>query len=205
MSELQGKTIGYEGTVIGEFLLDQALHKYYIKSDQVKLVNIQANNWFTAFKEKKIDALVCFNPIGTILLTKQEGNLLFSSAEIPFEIIDVLIFSESFYEDNKPAITNIVKSWFDALTYIKTNTDTAADIISSAKNISPEEYKQSLKGLVAPDLKENKSVFDPQSAKNIYKYSQVVVDFMIYRGLLSKRVNTTDLFTPEILSNIDNN
>jgi NitT/TauT family transport system substrate-binding protein len=203
MSELKGKTIGYEGTVVGEFLLDRALHKYQIKPSAVKLIDVKANNWLSAFDEKKVDALVCFNPVATTLLNKKDGNLLFSSAEMPFEIIDVLIFSDSFYNENKTAITNIIKTWFDALTYIKTNSDNAAQIISSFKNISPEEYKQGLKGLILPDLKVNKIVFNSKSANNIYKYSQVIVNFMIDKGLLSKRINTTDLFSSEILSKID--
>ena len=204
IAQLEGKTIGYEGTVVGEFLLDRALHANYVRRSSVKLIDVQADNWLSAFKEKSVDALVCFNPVATILLNKEEGNLLFSSAQMPFEIIDVLIFSEAFYDDNKAAITNIVKAWFDALNYLDTNRDKAAEIIASVKNIRPDEYKQGLKGLIAPDLKVNKAVFDPESAKNIYKYSQRIINFMISKALLSKRINTANLFQPEILSEIKN-
>jgi len=203
IAELEGRTIGYEGTVVGEFLLDRALHANHVRRSSVKLTDVHANNWLSAFKEKSVDALVCFNPVATTLLNDEEGNLLFSSAEMPFEIIDVLIFSESFYDDNKAAIRNIVRTWFDALSYLDTNPDKAAKVISSVKNISPDEYKQGLKGLTAPDLKVSKSVFDPESDKNIYKYSQVVINFMISKALLSKRINTTELFQPEILSAIE--
>lgn len=203
IAELEGKTIGYERTFVGELLLDRALHKNYLSRSSVKLINVQAENWLSAFKEKSVDALVCFNPDATTLLNEEEGNLLFSSAEMPFEIIDVLFFSESFYENNKAAITNILKAWFDALTYINTDTDKAAEVISSVKNISPEEYKQGLKGMIAPNLKVNKAVFDSKSDKNIYKYSQEIVNFMISKGLLSNRINTTDLFQSEILNDID--
>jgi len=205
IAQLEGKTIGYEGTVVGEFLLHRALHANYVRRSSVKLIDVQADNWLSAFKEKSVDALVCFNPVATILLNKEEGNLLFSSAQMPFEIIDVLIFSEAFYDDNKAAITNIVKAWFDALNYLDTNRDKAAEIIASVKNISPDEYKQGLKGLIAPDLKVNKAVFDPESARNIYKYSQRIINFMISKALLSKRINTTSLFQPEILSEVEKN
>lgn len=205
ITALEGKTIGYEGTVVGEFLLHRALQANYMKKSSIKLIDVQADNWLSAFKEKSVDALVCFNPVATTLLNKEEGNLLFSSAEMPFEIVDVLIFSESFYDNNKAAITNIVKTWFDALNYLDTNLDKAAEVISSVKNMSSDEYKQGLKGLIAPDFKVNKAVFDPRSDKNIYKYSQVIVNFMISKALLSKRINTTDLFQREILSEVEKN
>jgi len=203
IAEIKGKTIGYEGTVVGEFLLDRALHMNHVKRFSIKLIDVQADNWLSAFKEKSVDALVCFNPVATTLLNEEEGNLLFSSAEMPFEIIDVLVFTESFYDDNKAAITNILKTWFDALIYLDTNTDNAAEVIASIKNISPEEYKQGLKGLIAPNLKVNKTVFDSKSDKNIYKYSQVIVNFMLSRGMLSKSINTDELFQPETLFEIE--
>lgn len=203
IADLQGKTIAYEGSVVGEFLLNRALQTNYIRESSVKLSNINADKWLSAFKEKNVDALVCFNPIANVLLNEQEGNLLFSSADIPFEIIDVLIFSESFYQNNKADIKNLVKAWFDVLTYINTNTIKAAEIISSVKNISPEEYTQGQKGLIAPNLKANKSNFDSKSDENIYKHSQVIVNYMLSKGLLVNVINSADLFQSEIIFEID--
>ena len=200
IAELKGKTIGYEGTVVGEFLLDRALHENQVRRSSVELIDVNADNWLSAFKGKKVDALVCFNPVATVLLDEEKGNLLFSSADIPFEIIDVLIFSEPFYNHNKLAIRKIIKTWFDALHYIDTHLDNAARLIASVKKIKPDDYKKGLKYLVAPDLITNRSIFNSESDKNIFKYSQVVINFMISKGLLSKRINTTNLFQSEILS-----
>ena len=203
ISDLEGKTVGYEGSLVGEFLLDRALQANQIRKTSIKLVDVNADKWITAFKEKKVDALVCFNPVATILIDDENGNLLFSSADIPFEIIDVLIFSESFYNNNKTAITKILKTWFDALKYINTNLDKAAELIASIKKIDADDYKKGLNNLIAPDLKVNRSVFNPQSEKNIYKYSQIIINFMISKGLLSQRINTTNLFQSEILSALE--
>lgn len=201
--DLEGKTIGYEGTVVGEFLLERALHKNNLKRASINLVNIPKVDWLTTFAEKSVDALVCFNPTAIVLLDEYEGNLLFSSSEIPFEIIDVLFFSELFYDDNKVPITNIVTAWFDALGYIDADLDKAVEIMSTFSSIiKPEEYKQTLQDLKMPGLKTNTVVLDSESDKNIYKYSQVIVDFMISKGLLSSRINTTDLFKSEIVFGI---
>jgi NitT/TauT family transport system substrate-binding protein len=204
VAELEGKRVGYEGTVVGEFLLDRALHNNRVKRSSVELIDVKADKWLSSFVEKRVDALVCFNPVSTTLLHEHDGNLLFSSADMPFEIIDVLVFGKSFYTDNKAAIANILKAWFEALAYLETNKNKAAEVIAFVKNISPEDYKQGLKGLVAPDLTINKSVFDSKSDENIYKYSQGIVDFMMSKGLLGKRINTTDLFQGDILLKLGN-
>ncbi|MDQ6967414.1 MAG: ABC transporter substrate-binding protein [Mariprofundaceae bacterium] len=204
IADLKGKTIGYEGSVVGEFLLDRALDRNSIKRSAVKLIDVQADKWLSSFAEKDVDALVCYNPAAATLLNEHEGTLLFSSADIPFEIIDVLLFSEPFYDENKTAITRILKGWFETLSYIDTNPDKAAEVISKVKNITPDNYRQGLNNLVAPDLTVNRTIFDPTSDKNIYKYSQVIVDFMLSKNLLSERIDTQDLFQAELLSKIAN-
>lgn len=202
VKELEGKTIGYEGSVVGEFLLSRALSENRMKARSFQLVDVQKENWLSAFKEKKVDALVCFDPIAAVLLNEYEGNLLFSSAEIPFEIIDVLFFTESFYDDNKAAITSVLRAWFDTLNYLNTNPDSAIEAIASFRNTTVKKYIQTLQGLDIPDLAQSKAIMDRKSDKNIYKYAQVVVDFMLLRGMLSGRINSTDLFQPEIVSGL---
>ena len=205
VSQLVGKTVGYEGSVVGQFLLDRALRANYVKKRDIHLIDVPADNWLVTFKERKVDAIVCFNPVATKLLNDYEGRLLFSSADMPFEIIDVLLLSESFYNDNRVAVANIIKAWFDALRYIKHNLDEAALIIATEKNISAEEYIVSLDGLVAPDLEANKVIMDAKSNKNIYKHAQVIVDFMLSEGSLSQRINTSDVFQAEIIFALESN
>jgi len=199
VSKLVGKTIGYEGSVVGEFLLDRALRANHLKRDQVTLIDVSADNWLSSFKSKNIDALVCYNPVANTLLDDHLANLLFSSADMPFEIIDVLLFSESFYDDNKAAIAKVLEAWFDALNTIDSDIDKAAGIIAAEKQISADNYKSGLNYLVHPKLSVNKDIMDPNSKENIYKYSQVIVNFMLTEGLLSKRINTSEVFDSEAL------
>jgi len=200
---LEGKKVGYEGSVVGEFLLQRALETFHLRSGDITLVEVDAANWLSAFKEKEVDALVCFNPVATKLLKNHLGNTLFSSSDIPFEIIDVLIFSESFYTENTEAVSNVLKGWFDALDYIESNLDKAAGIIAIEKDITPDNYKDGLAGLVHPTYAVNNAMMNAESKDNIYKRSQVVVDFMISRGLLSKRINTAEAFSAEALALIN--
>jgi len=203
VTDLVGKTVGYEGTVVGEFLLNRALEDNFIKPDSVELVNISADNWIKSFKEKEVDALVCFNPVSTILQKEYSGNLLYSSENMPFEIIDVLFIPEEIYNRKKETIKSVLISWFDTIKFIENNLDKSAEIISSVKGISPKVYKEGLKGLKAPDIQQNISTMNPKSKKNIYKYSQKIVDFMLFKGLLSSRINTSELFVSDTLLHLN--
>ena len=73
MANLKGKKIGYEGTVVGEFLLHRALKTNYIKERKVELIEVKAENWLSEFKKNTIDALVCYNPVLDIQLPDING------------------------------------------------------------------------------------------------------------------------------------
>ncbi len=204
MEQLMGKKIGHESTVISEFLLFQGLQLNGLKTSSFELISIPATEFVKAFKSKEIDALVCYNPFASKLIEEEKANLLFSSAEIPFQIIDVLVFSEPFYNDNKDVLVKITQSWFDALKFQNENREQAMNIITQAKNIDSVDYRLSLNGLVAPDLALNKSLFNPESEQNIYKYSLPIINFMLSKRLVSKRINTADLFPKDILDTVEN-
>jgi NitT/TauT family transport system substrate-binding protein len=138
-------------------------------------------------------------PVASKLIGEENANVLFSSAQIPFQIIDVLVFSESFYNGNKDALVKISQSWFDALIFQKNNPELAMKMITKAKAIDTVEYKLSLMGMEVPDLANNRVVFNPESDQNIYKYAQPIINFMLSKGLISERISTADLFPKEIL------
>lgn len=202
INQIVGKRVGYEGTLVGEFLLHRALVTNNIKESDIELIQVKGEDWVSSFKEKKIDALVCYNPDATTLIEHDKANLLFSSNDIPNEIIDVLVFEKEFYDKNKSSISKIALAWFDAVSLNKTNVNEAAKIIAAEKNIPPKEYIKGLTQLVSPDLNENMNIFRETSKNNIYKYSQVIIDFMLEKGLISKRVNTDEFFTNEILESL---
>ena len=194
MRDLRGKRVGYEGTLVGEFLLRRALQLNFIRPSDVTLVNVNASDWLRVFHEATIDALVCFNPMANRLLHEENGNLLFSSSQIPHEIIDVLAFTEAFFEANPKAVRELARAWFESLDYQRRHPQQAAGMIAARKGITPDDYLLGLSGLVAPDLEENRRMLDLASEKNLFKYSQHIIDFMLEKGLLSARLNTLEIF-----------
>jgi len=204
MTQLAGKTIGFENSIVGEFLLYRALELNGMNSSAIEMVPVSASEWSTAFETKKVDALVCYNPVASKLIVKEKANVLFNSSNIPFQIIDVLVFSNSFYNNNKDKLIKIVQTWFESLEFQEKNKRLAMELIMGFKNIDSIDYHISLEGLLAPGLAMNKAIFDSESEHNIYKYSQPIINFMLAQGLLTQRINTSDLFPNDILLAIDN-
>jgi NitT/TauT family transport system substrate-binding protein len=202
MEQLKGKKAGYEGSVVGEFLLSHALIQNGLKKSEIELENIPTEEWATSFKSQKVDALVCFNPVASQLVNDRQANILFNSAEIPYQIIDVLAFSEPFYNSNQPAIKKVIQSWFDALALQKTDSLQAMEIISLEKNINTADYTLSIQGLEEPGFASNLALFRPESEQNIYKYAQPVINFMQSEGLISERINTANLFPHDVLESM---
>ncbi|EXJ13518.1 ABC transporter substrate-binding protein [Imhoffiella purpurea] len=200
--DLENRRVGYEGTMVGEFLLKRALQRHSMRASDVTLVDVAAADWIEAFEGEAIDALVCFNPTAALLLERMGGNMIFSSREIPFEIIDVLVFDTGFFERHPNTVPKILLTWFDSLDYIERHLDESARIIAARKGISTDLYKRGLDGLVAPDLEENSRMLDLSSTNNVYKYSQRIIDFMLAKGLLNARPSTVELFEPSVIQGL---
>ncbi len=202
MEQLKGKKVGYEGSVVGEFLLSHALIQSGLKKSEIELENIPAEEWKAAFQSQKVEALVCYNPVASQLVHEEKANVLFNSAEIPYQIIDVLAFSEPFYNSNQPAIKKVIQSWFDALAFQKTDSLQARKIISLGENIDTTGYAFSAQGLETPGFARNLALFRPESEQNIYKYAQPIINFMQDEGIISVRINTANLFPNDILESM---
>lgn len=195
---IRGKRVGYEGTLTGEFLLHRALADKRISSREITLVEIEASDWLEAFRSRSIDALVAY-----ILIEENGANLLFSSKEIPLEIIDVMVFREEVFEERQQALVKLAGSWFKSLDYIEEDFSGSIAMLAELRNISPELYAAQQAELVAPGLRQNQEMFDLYSTDNIFMLSQIIIDFMLSRGLITRRVNTDEFFTTEIINQIE--
>lgn len=120
MQGLIGAKVAVESTAVGAYVLSRALEMYNIDINQISLVNVEKNGHKAAYEQQLADAVVTFEPVRTQLLN-QGAIELFTSAEIPGEIVDVLVVHKGVLNSHEDALYDLTQGWFKALKYMKAN------------------------------------------------------------------------------------
>lgn len=196
LRELKGKRVGLETTALGAYMLTRALQTVGLKPKDVRITPLDVLEQERAFKEKRIDAVVTYEPVRTKLLAAG-ARQLFDSSKIPGEIIDILIVRRSppGAEEERRAeqISHLVRRWFKALDFIQKDQRRAAALMAPREKLSPDEFQRALNGMRFPDREGNAVMFLDPSASFITN-AQRLARVMVANRLLEREPEVKNLF-----------
>jgi NitT/TauT family transport system substrate-binding protein len=154
VEDLLGKRVGVESGAVGAYMLSRALEINNLKPEQIEVVNLPVNEHENAYRNNKVDAVVTFEPTCSKLLAIG-ANELFTSREIPYEIIDVIVIHKDFLDKYRENLRGLINAWFQALEYLQDHPRAAVKIMSQRMHISSDNLLASYAGIHFPDRQEN--------------------------------------------------
>lgn len=197
--DLKSKKIGYENTAVGAYLLSRVLDINNMTSDEVNLVSMNVNETEAALKNNKVDAVVTFEPAKSRLIESGYKEV-FSSREIPNEIIDVLVIRKDLIENNQKSIKSLVDAWFMALDYYENNRQESMTVMNHRLNLPEQRLSVAFDGIVFPDRLENINFFENINDESVLTKVAVRVSKEMFKNkLLSKSVDGFDLHESSFL------
>jgi len=190
VKQLKGKKIGVEVGFVGHLLLLNALEKAGLSESDVELVNVPTNETPQVLASGDVDAIVAWQPSSGIALTQVPGSkAIYTSADEPGLIYDVLAISPQSYAAKKPEWKKVAKVWYRIVDYIKdpkTNDDAIA-IMASRVGLAPAEYKGFVKGTNILTLEEAKGFYKKGSGfGSIYGSTKISDDFNVANKVYDK-------------------
>jgi len=188
---LRGKRVGVENTALGAYLLARALHSAGMRAENVTLVPLPEDEHERAFVERRVDAVVTFEPTRTRLLARH-ANLLFDSSNIPGEIMDVLVVRAADRERFATALAYLLHGWFAALEVIAQRPEQAATSLGVFLNLTPELALQSYGGLHLLSVEENRANLVAPAAQFV-AVTQRLVQVMRDAGVLASTIDAARL------------
>ena len=197
MKQLRGKRVGVEGNALGALVLTRALEKHGMSIKDVEPVSADVNTHEALFAGGKVDAVETFDPVKTKLL-KAGGREVFSSLEIPNEIVDVLVVHVDYLQKNEARVKKITQGWFDAIEQLKSNPEESAKIMSARLDVTPMEVLGSYDGLHIPGRDENRRLLDDGSG-SLRKTIEHLHRVLRENDLIQSGVSTKSLITAKYL------
>lgn len=174
LSDLKGSSIGVENSALGSYILNRVLQKAKMGYDDIILVPLEVNRHEEAFKEGIVDAVITFEPVRSALL-KAGGVEIFTSKDIPGEIVDVLVVQHDMRSSE--SIKDLLQGWKKAVMQINQRDANALSLISKRLNQSEEEFIASLEGLTIPSFEESEQLISEGRLKDtITKVSTIMLE-----------------------------
>jgi NitT/TauT family transport system substrate-binding protein len=197
LTELRGKRIGFEPDALGAVMVARALETAGLTPADVVPVPVSLPDHIVAFTQRKVDAIVTFDPYCSRLIA-QGSTRVFDTTHIPGEIVDVLITRRSAMDSHEPALRAAIGGWFRALEYLQQHPHDAAARMALREGVTPQQLLELLKGLRFPDAATNRRMLQPAPG-NLAESLAGLAATMQRWNLLTQPIDAQQLLEDELL------
>jgi NitT/TauT family transport system substrate-binding protein len=194
LADLKGRRIATENIPLGIYLLSRALDAAGLDHQDVEVVSVSENKHENLYRQGKADAIVTMEPVKS-RLAALGAHPIFDSSQIPNEILDLLVVHEAVYQQRRAEVCKLVRQWFRALDYMKTNPDDAYARMGKRLGTDADGYRAMLAGLVLPTLAENKRLL-AGAQPGILKPAKQLAEVMQREKQLAGPVDLTVILDP---------
>jgi NitT/TauT family transport system substrate-binding protein len=145
-ASLRGARIGLELASLGVYVLARGLERSGLSLADVKMVPVNQLAMEDGYRRGELDAIVTYPPVSTKLLRDGQANAVFSSAEIPGEVIDVIAVEAEVNAQRPGDVARLLRAYHRAMAFTQQNPADAYRIMAAREGITPEEFRAALTG-----------------------------------------------------------
>jgi NitT/TauT family transport system substrate-binding protein len=182
--DLRHHTVALEQYSVSHFVLYTALARNGLSPADVTVVNLSAGDAAAAFMSGRVDAAVVWNPWIIQIEKSGKGKPLFTSAQMPGLIPDLLVAQERSIQAKRKEFVAMVRAWFDTEAFIRTQPDKAVAIMSHVVSMAPDQYRVFLPGTHFFDSAANLEAFDPKSPRSLVRVAPSIAAFLLSNKLI---------------------
>jgi len=202
LADLKGRKVAYEESALGSYVLERVLEVGGLKAGDVTAINRLPEEGEKDFTEGRVDAVITYEPSLGRLLRAGGAKALFTSRNLPGEIVDVMVMRRGLLRDHEDETRRLLRAWFKALAWQEAHPDEAAAVMAKRQNVTVEEFLGGLQGAHIPDLEENRQLMGTsRNPGPLFQTAARLGDFLV-RHNLAKRPAGTDLLHPDLLDSL---
>jgi NitT/TauT family transport system substrate-binding protein len=192
LHQIKRLRVGVEHTATGAVMLEASLRAAGLQATDIDIVYLSVDEHLESYANGTIDALVTFEPVKTILINKGM-KAIFSSREIPGNIVDVLAFRSDTLDTHHAAIQHAVNGHFQALERWQTSPSMHSGFLAKQLGVSEAEVLSLYADLDLPNKAENLEWLGETQPKLLLSAQNLSIS-MLNSGLLSKTPTFEQLF-----------
>lgn len=172
VKELQGKTVGCEVSSLGIYMLQRALQMHGMSIADVTVLNVEQLQGEKSMLQGTVDAFVTYPPVSVDIARHEQFHTIFTTREIPSEVIDVVAVSKKAVAANPGLVPLLHSAWEQALRDLAEDPQSAYRIMASREGISVADFAATMDDLQIIDRAGQQEFFSnpaklQQIAKNV--------------------------------------
>ncbi len=202
LKALKGKKVGVEIGFVDHLLLLNGLKKNAMSEADIELVNVPTNETPQVLASGEVDAIGAWQPnSGSALQLVPGSKPIYTSADEPGLIYDVLGVSPESLSANREKWKKVAKVWYRVVDYIhdpKTYDD-AVKIMAARVGVAPDVYKKFIDGTKILTLEEAKQHFAKGSGfSSLYGSSKIADDFNVANKVYEQAQEVDSYIDPSL-------
>jgi NitT/TauT family transport system substrate-binding protein len=191
--DLAGKRIGVEPGALGSLMLQGLLKQAQLSKSAVNVVELPFDQQIAAWRNRSVDAIICFEPNAT-MLQRDGAQRIFDSRQLPDTILDVLAVRSDRGDRLNGSLRVLLQGHFKGLGHLQANRQDAIYRIAARQHLTPKEVQQALAGVVMPTLEANRQYLAPVNNR-LDDAAKRVSGLMVQGGLLPREDSQAGLST----------
>ena len=200
IADLLGQSVGATLGGFGELFLEQMLDSVGLSREEVTFVESDPSEVPEELGDRLIQAGHTWEP--HVSRAVEQGNrILFTSAETPGLITDVVFFNESVISDRPDDVRAFVRACFQAIETWQEDISGGTALIADALDLEADDI--SLDGIRLLTLADNQRRFDPSDESSLYQNAQLYTDFFLRTDAITAPIDLDRLIDDAFLNLTD--
>jgi NitT/TauT family transport system substrate-binding protein len=193
---LRGKRIGVSEAPLTVYMFARALELHGMTLEDVTLVRILDMQTVASLRSGLVDAVMAYPPIRSEVEAAGLARPIFTSSEIPGEIVDALAFQESIFKERPEDVARVIRAFYRAVRYAEEQPREAMRIMAEREKVDSETFRKSLQeGLALATLAEQQRLLAPDSP--LVPVVQRIAGAMYELGVISTPHYGAEVLNPQ--------
>ncbi len=159
VEDFRGKKVGYEPDTLEEFFLVWALNESGLSLADIESVSADPEQAARKLKSGEVDVAVTYEPFVSEFVASGDFHKVYSSADAPGLITDILTFRTDFVNEHPDAVHAVVRAYFRAIRLWKERPEEVYLIVAKAFGDTPQSIQKQLEGITILDERDNETAF----------------------------------------------
>jgi NitT/TauT family transport system substrate-binding protein len=145
LADLKGQKVNLVELSVSHYLLARALDTVKLTEKDLTVVNTSDADMVAAYATPEVTAVVTWNPLLSEVARQPNSKLVFDSAKIPGEIIDMMVVNTETLKDNPDFGKALVGAWYEVIGLVEKGDKTAIEAMAKASGTDVAGFNAQLK------------------------------------------------------------